>query len=140
MAEVCKNSRQTEAVTALELDAKVDKAKINVEVKDNGMTKVEQYHCIYCVHCQNNLSPALLQQKLQFISEKHNITRLKNKWNGLNLLPIQLDLIGCILPKKRSIKADPNGRRFLERPTEHVKSTRRYIDADFIKSIQKTTP
>ena len=41
MAEVCKNSCQTEAVTALELDAKVDKAKVNVEVKDNGMTKVE---------------------------------------------------------------------------------------------------
>ena len=81
MAEVCKNSPPTEVVTALKLDAKVDKTKINIEVKDNNMTKVEKYHCIYCVHCQNHLVPALLEQKSQFISEEHNITTL-NKQMG----------------------------------------------------------
>ena len=81
MAEVCKNSPPTEVVTAQELDAKVDKTKINIEVKDNGKTKVEKYHCIYCVHCQNNLVPALLEHKSQFIFEEHNITTLINKWD-----------------------------------------------------------
>ena len=33
MAEVCKNSPPTKIVTTLELDAKVDKMKINIEVK-----------------------------------------------------------------------------------------------------------
>ena len=61
------------------------------------MAKVEKYHHIYCVHCQNNLAPALLEQKSQFISEEHNITTLINKWDDINLSPTQLDLIGCIL-------------------------------------------
>ena len=39
MAEVCKTSPPTEVVTALEVDVKVDKTKINVDVKDNGVTK-----------------------------------------------------------------------------------------------------
>ena len=134
MVEVCKNSPPTEVVTALELDAKVDKTKINIEVKDNGTTKVEKYHRIYCGYCQNNLVPALLEQKSQFISEQHNITTLINKYDDLNLSPTQLDLIGCILPQKESIRAGPNERRFLERPTEHVKSTHPYTDPDFIKS------
>ena len=108
--------------------------KINIEVKDNSMTKVEKYHRIYCVHCQNDLVPALLEQKSQFISEEHNIQTLINKWDDLNLLPTQLDLIGCILPKKESIRAGPNGIGFLEGPTEHVKSTHSYTDPDFIKS------
>ena len=114
MAEVCKNSPPTEVVTALQVDAKLDKMKINIEVKDNGMAKVEKYRCIYCVHCQNNPGPALLEQKSQFLSEDHNITTLINKWDDLNLSPTQLDLIGCILPKKEGIRAGPNGRRFLE--------------------------
>ena len=50
MAEVCKRRSPTEVVTTLELNAKVDEMKINIEVKDNGMTKVEKYHRIYCVH------------------------------------------------------------------------------------------
>ena len=95
---------------------------------------VEKYHCIYCVHCQNNLVPALLEEKSQFISEEHNITSLINKRDDLNLLPTQLVLIGCILPKKESIRVGPNGRRFLEGLTEHVKSTHPYTDPDFIKS------
>ena len=33
MAEVCKDSPPTKIVTTLELDAKVDKMKINIEVK-----------------------------------------------------------------------------------------------------------
>lgn len=44
MAEVCKNSPPLEVVTTLELDSKVDKKKINIEVKDNRMTKLEKYH------------------------------------------------------------------------------------------------
>ena len=44
MAEVCKNSPPLEVVTMLELDSKVDKKKINIEVKDNRMTKLEKYH------------------------------------------------------------------------------------------------
>ena len=56
---------------------------------------------------------ALLEQKSQFIFEEHS---------------------GFILPKKESIRGAPNGRRFLERPTEHVKSTHPYADPDFIKS------
>ena len=47
MAEVCDISPLTEVVMALELDVKVDKTKINIEVKDNGMTKVKMYHRIY---------------------------------------------------------------------------------------------
>ena len=39
---------------------------------------------------------------------------LINKWNDVNLLTAQLDLIGCILPKKESIRAGTNERRFLE--------------------------
>ena len=35
MTQVCKNGPVTEVVTALELDAKVEKTKINVEIKDN---------------------------------------------------------------------------------------------------------
>ena len=96
MAEMCKNSPPTEVLTALELDAKVDITKINIEVKDNSMAKVEKYHCIYCLHCQNNLAPALLEKKSQFISEEHNITTLINKWDDLNLMPTQLGLIGFI--------------------------------------------
>ena len=61
MAEVCKNSPPTEVVTALELDANVDKTKINVEFKDNGTTKVEKYYHIYCVYCQDNFVPVLLE-------------------------------------------------------------------------------
>ena len=76
MVDVCKNSPPTDVVTALELDAKVNKTKINVEVKGKGMTKVENYYCINCVHCQNKLVPALLEEKSQFISEVHNITTL----------------------------------------------------------------
>ena len=95
---------------------------------------VEKYHCIYCVYCQNNLVPALSEQKSQFISEDHNITTLINKRDDLNLLPTQLVLIGCILPKKESIRVGPNGRRFLEGPTEHVESAHPYTDPDFIKS------
>ena len=41
MTELCKNSSPTEVMTALELDAKIDKMKINVEVKGNGMTRVD---------------------------------------------------------------------------------------------------
>ena len=98
------------------------------------MTQVEKYHPIYCVHCQKNLVPDLLEQKFQFIFEEHNITTLINKWDDLNLLATLLDLIGCILPKKESIRASPNGRKFLEWPTEHVNSTHPYTDHDFIKS------
>ena len=78
------------------------------------MTQVEKYHPIYCVHCQKNRVPDLLEQKFQFIFEEHNITTLINKWDDLNLLATLLDLIGCILPKKESIRASPNGRKFLE--------------------------
>ena len=44
IAEVCKNSPPTGVVTALKLDAKVNKTKTNTEVKDNGMTKVENHN------------------------------------------------------------------------------------------------
>ena len=62
---------------------------------------------------------------------KHNIIILINKWCDLNLLPIQLDLTGCILLKE-SIMAGPNGRRFLKRLTEHAKSTHPYTDSDLV--------
>ena len=105
-------------MNTLEHDAQVDKTKINIEVKDNGMTKVEKNHCINCVHCQNNLVLALLQQKFAFIFEEHNVTTLINKWNDLNLSQNQLDLIRCILPKMESIMPSSNG-KFLKQPTEH---------------------
>ena len=124
------NSPPTEVVTVQELDAKVNKRKINIEVKDICTTKVEKYHR---QNNQNNLVPALLEQKFQSISEEHHIITLINKWDDLDLLPTQPDLIGCILPKKESIRAGPDGRRFLERLTEHMKSTHPYIDPDFIK-------
>ena len=72
-------------MNTLEHDGQVDKTKINIEVKDNGMIKVEKNHCIYCVQCQNNLVPAFLEQKFAFIFEEHNITTLINKLNDLNL-------------------------------------------------------
>ena len=51
MAEVCNRRSPTEVVTTLELNAKVDEMKKKkIEVKDNGMTKVEKYYRIYCVH------------------------------------------------------------------------------------------
>ena len=60
-----KNSPPTEVVTVLELDAKVNKRKINIEVKDSCTTKVEKCHRQInqnnLVHCQNNLVPALLE-------------------------------------------------------------------------------
>ena len=49
----------------------------------------------------------------------------------LSLSPAQLF---CILPKKESITTGPNGRRFLERLTEHVKSAHQCTDPDFIES------
>ena len=55
IAGVCKISPPTEIVTAIELYAKVDKTKINIEVKDNGMTKAKKYHHIHYVRCQINL-------------------------------------------------------------------------------------
>ena len=87
MEEVCTNSPPTEVVTVLEFDAKVDKTKISIGVKDNGMTKVKKYHRIYYAHCQNNPVPILLEQKSKFISEEY-ITTLINKWDDLNLSPI----------------------------------------------------
>ena len=65
-------------MTALKLDEKVDKTKINVKVKDNSMTKVGKCHRIYCAHCQNNLVPDFLEQYPQFIFEDHNNTTLIN--------------------------------------------------------------
>ena len=97
--------------------------------------KTEKYHHIYCVLSQINLAPALLEQKSQFISKEHNITTLINEWDDLNLLPAQLDLIVCILTKKKIIMADPNV-RFLEWPAEHVKSADPHADPEFIKSNQ----
>ena len=41
--------------------------------------------------------------------------------------------------KERNITAGPNGRWFLERPEEHVKSTHPCTGPDFIKS-KKTAP
>ena len=38
--------------------------------------------------------------------------------------------------KKKRIRASPNGRMFLERPTELVKSTHPHTDPEFIKSNQ----
>ena len=112
-------------MNTLEHDAQVDKTKINIEVKGNGMIKVEKNHRIYCVQCQNNLVPALLEQKFAFIFEEHNITTLINKWNDLNLSRNQLDLTRCILPKMESITPGPNGRLG---NIEHVKSTHPYTD------------
>ena len=86
------------------------------------------------MHCQNNIAHAFLEQKSLFTSKEHNITTLINKWDGRNLSPTQLYLIGCILLKKESIRAGPNRRRFLQQPSEHVKSTHPYSDPDFIKS------
>ena len=57
-AELCMNSPPTEVVTVQELDAKVNKRKINIEVKDICTTKVEKYHR---QNNQNNLVPALLE-------------------------------------------------------------------------------
>ena len=73
------------------------------------------------MHCQNNLTLALLEHKSQL------------QWDDLNLSATQLDLIGCILPKKESITEGPNRRMFLEK-SEHVKSIDPYTDSDFIKS------
>ena len=40
------------------------------------------------------------------------------------------------MTKKKSIRAGPYGRMFLEQPTEHVKSTHPHTDPEFIKSNQ----
>ena len=85
------------------------------------------------MHCQNNLVPALLEQKFTFIFEEHNITTLINKWNDLNLSRNQLDLTRCILPKMKSITPRPNGRLG---NTEHVKSTYPYTDPPPLKGTQ----
>ena len=57
---------------------------------------------------------------------------LINTWDDLGLSPTQLDLIGCIFPKLENVRAAPNGRRFLERPSEHVNTTHPYMDRDFL--------
>ena len=74
------------------------------------------------MYCQNNLALALLEHKSQL------------QWDDLNLSATQLDLIGCISPKKDSITADPTRRMFLGKSEEHGKSIHPYTDSDFIKS------
>ena len=133
ISDVCNTSPPTEVLSTLETDEKFDKNKIKIDVNNTGLCGKSKFHRAYCNHCQYILVPALLKKKSNFFSnENPNIVSLINTWDDLGLSPTQLDLIGCIFPKLENVRAAPNGRRLLERPSEHVNTTHPYTDRDFL--------
>ena len=73
--------------------------------------------------CYQDILPTFINQYKDKLPANPKIDDIISNWDNLKPKENMIDLCGCLLPKESHVKAGPNARRFLVRPSEHANAT-----------------
>ena len=110
-----------------------NKNELIITTANTGMKPAKLFNRVYCRHCDKYILPKLLEDYKIHLRENQNIRRLISKFGDLNIPAALHDIAGCFIALHPKVIAGPNARRFLERPTEHAKTTHPKASSDSLK-------
>ena len=96
------------------------KENLSIELKNSGFNPPKSFHRIYCDYCESNILPKLIEKYKESLSEDQSLSNLIANWDILKVSNGVIDVAGCFLLEDETHVAGPNGRRFIQSPTEHL--------------------
>ena len=111
-----------EIKTALDISEDTyDIKKMSIDVSNQGDLGEKEFYHISCETCTKDFIPAVLKMNRgKLNTDSPGIIDLISNWDKLDLSPTLMDLAGCFFAREPHVNCAPNGRRFIQRPTEHT--------------------
>ena len=107
---------------ALEIsdDATYAVEKMSIDVSNLGDLGEKEFQHISCKVCAKDFIPAVIKMNKGKLPDEPKLCHLIANWDKLKLPPTLMDLAGCFFAREPHVNSGPNGRRFIQRPTEHT--------------------
>ena len=122
------------------------KEDLIISVENSGIKAPQDFNRVYCQFCETEVLPNILEKFKEQLGEKSTIIDLISKWDCLpspkdDSLVKYVDVLGCFIPNPPNDEKTcpgPNYRKFLLRPTEHVKSSHPHTQENKSKASSST--
>ena len=117
-----------------------------MKVSNEGNKGFANFGCIYCTMCKNKSLLPFMADFADMLPEHPTIEDVLRNWDKIKAAKkfpkskYHKDICGCLIPNDPKVKAGPNAKRFIERPTNHAALHQKFVSPNAGNSSSEVIP